>query len=96
MDETDIHKLFESVLEHPGQDTDGARQVFSTLVKSTLKYRDDVLETKDIVVTVDDVRACLGWLIPALATGTMPETENSVRMGLLKLWMEELRDAGLL
>ena len=82
-----------SVLEYPGQDTDAARQVFSTLVKSTLKYRDDMLVSENIVVTVDDVRTCLGWLVPALATGNMPDTESRVGLGLLKLWLEELGHA---
>jgi len=91
--ETDIQKLFMSVLEDPGQDTDATRQVFSILVRSTLKYRDDMLASEDIVVTVEDVRTCLGWLVPALATGNMPDTENKVGLGLLKLWLEELRNA---
>lgn len=93
MHETDIAKLFMSVVEYPGRDTDATRQVFSILVKSTLKYRDDMLASEDIVVTVDDVRTCLGWLVPALATGNMPDTENRVRLGLLKLWLEELGNA---
>ncbi len=95
MDETDIQKLFKSVVEHPGQDTEATRQVFSILIKSTLKYRDDTLASEDIVVTVDDVRTCLGWLVPALATGNMPDTENRVGLGLLKLWLKELRDVEL-
>ena len=82
-----------SVLESPGQDTDDTWQVFSILIKSTLKYRDDMLASRGIVVTVDDVRTCLGWLVPALETGNMPETENKVGLGLLKLWLEELRNA---
>ena len=90
MHETDIEKLFMSVLEHPGQDNDATREVFSILVKSTLKYRDDMLASEDIVVTVDDVRTCLGWLVPALGTGNMPDTENRVALGLLKLWLEKL------
>ena len=93
MHETNIEKLFMSVLEYPGQDTDANRQVFSILVKSTLKYRDEMLASEDIVVTVDDVRTCLGWLVPALATGNMPDTENKVGLGLLKLWLEELGNA---
>jgi len=91
--ETDIEKLFMSVLEDPGQNTDATRQVFSILVKSTLKYRDEMLASEDIVVTVDDVRICLSWLVPALATGNMPDTENKVGLGLLKLWLEELGNA---
>jgi len=64
--------------------------MFSLLIQSTLRYRDEMLSSKGVVVTVGDVRAALGWLIPALATGNMPETAN-ISMGLLDLWMDELR-----
>jgi len=65
--------------------------MFSFLIQSTLRYRDKMLSSKGVVVTVGDVRAALGWLIPALATGNMPETENKISMGLLDLWMDELK-----
>ncbi len=90
LDERDIEKLFISVLEESGQDTDAVRNVFSTLVYTTLRYRDDVLVSRGEVVTVEDVRTCLDWLVPALATGNMPQTDNKSRLGLLKLWLEEL------
>ena len=78
------------MLEEAGQDTEAVRKVFSTLVHTTLRYRDDVLASRGEVVTVEDVRICLGWLVPALATGNMPQTDNKTRLGLLKLWLEEL------
>ena len=90
MDERDIEKLFISVLEKSGQNTDDVRNVFSILVCTTLRYRDDVLASRGEVVTVEDVRTCLGWLIPAITTGNMPKTDNKARLGLLKLWLEEL------
>ena len=90
MDERDIEKLFISVLEASGQDTDAVRNVFSTLVYTTLRYRDDVLASRGEVVTVEDVRTCLGWLVPALVTGNMPETTNKISLDLLKIWLEEL------
>jgi len=90
LDERDIEKLFISVLEESGQDTDAVRNVFSTLVYTTLRYRDDVLAFRGEVVTVEDVRTCLGWLVPALVTGNMPQTDSKARLGLLKLWLEEL------
>jgi hypothetical protein len=90
MDERDIEELFISVLEESGQDTDAVRNVFSTLVHTTLRYRDDVLASRGEVVTVEDARTCLGWLVTALATGNMPQTDNKTRLGLLKLWLEEL------
>ena len=87
----DIEKLFLSALEDSGQDTDDARRVFSILVRSTLKFRDHILATRDVVVTVEDVRSSLEWLIPALAEDRMPETEDEIRLGLLNVWLKELK-----
>ena len=78
------------MLEDSDQDTDEARRVFSILVRSTLRFRDHMLESKDVVVTVEDVRSSLECLIPALAEGRMPETENEVRLGLINAWLREL------
>lgn len=91
MEERDIHGLFLSVAEHSGQNTDAIRSVFSLLVRSTLRYRDIVLESKGIVVTVEDVRTVLGWLVPSLAAGQLPETDNKIRLDLLKTWLNELK-----
>ena len=90
MNPGDIEKLFLSVLEDSGQDTDDSRRIFSTLVRSTLEFRDRILATRDMVVTVEDVCASLEWLIPALAEGRMPETESEIRLGLLNAWIKEL------
>jgi hypothetical protein len=86
----DIEKLFLSVLEDSGQDTDANRRIFSALVRTTLEFRDGILATRDMVVTVEDVCASLEWLIPALADGRMPETESEIRLGLLNAWLKEL------
>jgi len=90
LDEIEIEKLFISALEESGQDTEAVRVVFSTLVHTTLLYRDEVLASRGKVVTVEDVRTCLGWLVPAIATGNMPQTDDTLRFGLLKLWVAEL------
>ena len=91
MRETDIEKLFRKAMRTPGQDTEANRQVFSILVRSTLQYRDKMLSSKGVTVTVEDVRAALDWLIPAIATGNMPETDNKIRLGLLQLWLKQLK-----
>jgi hypothetical protein len=90
LDERRIRQLFMSVLEDPGQDTHAVREVFSVLVKTTLKYRDDVMASRGVVITVEDVRTCLGWLVPVLATGNFPDTTNRLRLGLLNEWLEAL------
>ncbi len=90
MESNDIEKLFFSVLEDSGQNSDAVRQVFSILVRATLEYRDSILASRGIVVTVDDVRTSLDYLVPALSTGNMPETDNEINLGLLKIWLREL------
>jgi hypothetical protein len=62
--------------------------------RSTLKYRDHVLKSKGITVTVEDVRVALGWLVPSLQTGRLPETDDKIRLDLLKIWLDELRALG--
>ena len=94
MEEKDIYRLFFNVLEDASQNTDAVRQVFSTLILSTLRYRDYMLESKGVVITVEDVRNTLSWLVPALTTGRLPVTDDNVRLDLLKLWLDELKNFG--
>jgi hypothetical protein len=91
MEEKDIYDLFMSVVEETAQDTDAVREVFSILVRTTLAYRDLLRASRGIVVTVEDARTALGWLVPALSTGELPETDNPTRLGLLKSWLDELK-----
>lgn len=91
MDKKEIEKLFLSVAQDPALDTDANRKIFSLLIQSTLKYRDEMLSCKGIVVTVEDVRTALGWLVPVLATGNMPKTDNKISLALLELWIKELK-----
>ena len=93
MDEDDIHILFSSVAEST-EINEPAREVFSALIKTTLRYRDHLKKFEDIIVTVEDVRTALDWLVPTLKTGRLPETGNKRSLGLLKLWLDELRTTG--
>ena len=94
MEEKDIHRLFMSVLEDSSQNTPAVRGVFHALIRSTLKYRDHILESKGIVITVEDVQAVLDWLTPSLTTGRLPVTDDKVRLDLLKRWLDELKHLG--
>jgi hypothetical protein len=91
LDKRDIEKLFLTVAQDPALDTDANRKIFSLLIQSTLRYRDEMLSSRGIVVTVGDVRTALAWLVPVLATGNIPETDNKISLGLLDLWMDELK-----
>ena len=94
MEDKDLYKLFLSVAEHPGQNTEDTRKVFSILVRSTLRYRDQMLKTSGTVVTVEDVRIVLEWLMPAVSSGRLPVTDNKLRFDLLKIWLDELKPFG--
>jgi hypothetical protein len=100
LEKRDIEKLFLTVAQDPALDTEANRKIFSLLIQSTLRYRDEMLSSKGVVVTVGDVRAALAWLVPVLATGNMPKTDNKISLGLLYLWMDKLKkrepESGLL
>jgi hypothetical protein len=95
LDKRDIEKLFLTVAQDPELDTDANRRIFSLLIQSTLRYRDEMLSSRGVVVTVGDVRTALSWLVPALATGNIPETDNKISLGLLDLWMDKLKKTKL-
>ncbi len=91
MEDKDLYKLFLRVAEHPAQNTEDIRKVFSILIRSTLRYRDQILESNGTLVTVEDVRVVLSWLVPCLASGRLPVTNNKIRLDLLKIWMDDLK-----
>ena len=94
MEERDIYRLFLNVIEDSAQKTGAVRQVFTILIRSTLRYRDHMLESRGVVITVEDVRIALSWLVPALMTEHLPETDDKIRLDLLKLWLDELKNLG--
>jgi hypothetical protein len=91
MEDKDIERLFSSVAEASENQTREVKDVFSVLVRSTLQYRDDVLASEGIIVTVEDVRVTLEHLVPFLETGRLPPTTDNIKLDLLKIWKDGLR-----
>ena len=91
MEEKDIESLFLSVAEASESQTREVKDVFSVLVRSTLQYRDDMLATEGIIITVEDVRVTLEHLVPFLETGRLPGTTDHIKLDLLKIWKDNLR-----
>lgn len=91
MEDKDIYALFSNLVDEVEQNNEPLKSVFKILIKSTLAYRDNVLKTTGVVVTVEDVRAVLEWLAPTIKTGRLPVTDNKLRSDLLKLWLDELK-----
>jgi hypothetical protein len=94
MDEEAIDRLFRGVLEHTKDDSPGVREIFSILIKTTLRYRDHLLSSRGIIVTVADVRTALKWLLPAMTTGVLPQTDEKIPYDLLTLWLDDLKLLG--
>jgi hypothetical protein len=91
MKEKDIERLFLSVAEASENQTSEVKDVFSVLVRSTLQYRDDMLSSEGVIITVEDVRETLEHLVPFLETGRLPETTDHIKLDLLKIWSNHLR-----
>ena len=94
MREKDLERLFEGVLETADQDTEPVRRVFYTLIRVTLKYRDDIMADRGEVVTVNAVRESLDWLPYVLAVGNIPHTVDDLCRGLLEAWAAALKGTG--
>ena len=90
MQEEEIRQLFERVAENAGEMSDDVRAVFSLLVSATLRYRDQIREASGTVLTVQDVRTVLDWLVVSIHTHRLPDTDNAVQENLLRVWLEEL------
>lgn len=91
MDESEINKLFLRVSASVVGASEDVKKVFSILVSSTLRHRDSLKEDLGIVLTVEDVRVALDWLLESMHTKRLPETNNTVRLDLVKIWFHELK-----
>jgi len=91
MNESDINKLFMRVAENAGDIPEEVRSVFSILLSSTLHHRDRLKKDIGIILTVEDVRVALDWLLEVMRSGQRPETDNAVRLELLDTWLGVLK-----
>jgi len=85
-----IQELFQQLMTRNQSAGESAKRLSALLVESTLQYRDELYLKRGIVVTVEDVRKSLDWLLPALSTGNIPHLGNEIQDGLLRKWISEL------
>lgn len=91
MDESEIYHLLMRVAGRACEVPDDVRKVFSLLVSTTLHHRDHLKKDLGIILTVEDVRITLDWLLESMHSKQLPKTNNAIRMDLLKIWMDELK-----
>jgi len=90
VDDLDINRLFLKVKKSYGNVPEDVEKVFSLLVSTTLRYRDDLKSSLGVILTVADVRVTLDWLLEFMKTKKFPVTNNAVCRDLLKIWTEAL------
>lgn len=91
MDDMEVNQLFMKVKKNYGEVPEDVANVFSILVATTLRYRDQLKSGLGLILTVEDVRVTLDWLMKFLVSEKIPITNNAVRRDLLKIWTEALK-----
>jgi len=97
MDEQELNTLFARILEKFGQmpkdsEPEKIKKVFSILVTSTLRYRDKLKTDQGIILTVEDVRCALAYLVNSVHSRKRSDTDNLVYVELYRLWIDELKN----
>lgn len=95
MDAGEIDALFEKVASEAAYADEGVRQVFKSLVKTTLAYRDHLKQSQAIVLTVYDVRVVLDRLVDFIQSGKVPKTDNMIQTGLFRRLIAALTENGV-
>lgn len=90
-DDDDIRALFERVAAHFDGADEGARAMFSMLVKTALRYRDLLEHASGQPLTVAETRAALDAFMLTLKTHQIPHGVEKRSRDLVILWLEELK-----
>lgn len=91
MQDDDIKNLFERVLKHFEGADEGARGTFSVLVKTTLKYRDWLVESNSSPLTVAETKAALNAFLTVLKEQKIPGALPKRVHDLVILWLKEIQ-----
>jgi len=87
----DIAKLFARLAEHFKDADDNTHRMFAMLVKTTLRFRDMLIEKTGIPLTVGETQKALDAFMEVLKKRRIPPNLDKNVHDLLILWLEELR-----
>jgi len=91
MKDDDIAKLFGRLAEHFKDADDNTHRMFAMLVKTTLKYRDMLMEKTGVPLTVGETQKALDVFMEVIKTHKIPQGLDKNVHDLLILWLEELK-----
>lgn len=89
--DNDIKELFEKIAGHFAEAGEDSREMFSMLVMTTLKYRDTLIKSTGIPITVGETREALGVFMETLKTHRIRAGIDKRVKDLVILWLEELK-----
>lgn len=90
-EDEDIKALFERVSKHFAGADEGARGMFSMLVRTALSYRNTLIHSSGKPLTVAETRSALGAFIEVLKGHKVPTGLEKRVHDLVVLWLEELK-----
>jgi hypothetical protein len=90
-DEKDIKELFDRMASHFQDAHEGAREMFSMLVRTALKYRDIVAHSDGRPLEVGETREALTVFMEVLKTHKIPQGLDRRVHDLVIMWLEELK-----
>ncbi len=90
MDQEDLRLFFGKMLKDEGYISSESFAVFGKLIRLTIQYRDRLLETENVTLTVDDTKRGIAIYLETLKTGRLAESIDPKIDGLVRLWLKEI------
>lgn len=91
MNTKEMEELFDRLARRYGMPDEAAREIFTLLVKITLKYRDMLAARGETPLTVDEVKQAIDILLRVMGEKKFPaETPERITQ-LVNLWYEEIK-----
>ena len=87
MHDEEIEKLFNDISKHFDTIPEAAKEFFSMLVEETLRYRDELAESGENHLTVEEVQGALALFEEILHSNEMPFNIPERKRILLERWI---------
>ncbi len=92
-DNEDIQKLFDDMAKKLGMENDdGVKAMFSMLVRGALRYRDHMMASKGVPLTIGETREALDAFMSVMKSHEIPEGLGETVKGLVMTWLEDLKN----
>lgn len=87
----DIQRVFDRIAKKFEGADEGAREIFSMLVSTTLRYRDLLMHSGGKALTVAETKEALDAFMQVMQTRAIPPNLVPRVHDLVIMWLEEIR-----